>query len=61
MPRTKLVFTHQLEKISDSQVRIQHNLRVKGLLAPLLFFTIRLKLRKAIPEALQNLVAMVSN
>ncbi len=60
MPQTKLVFKHELEKISDSQVRIQHNLRVKGLLAPLLFFTMRVKLRKAIPEALENLVAMVS-
>ena len=59
MPFTTLVFSHHVEKINTTQVRIVHNLKVSGLLAPLLWLTMRFQLRKSIPHALENLVQRV--
>lgn len=59
MPLTSLVFTHRLDKTNDKQVRITHSLKVSGLLAPLLWLTMRFQLKKSIPHALKNLVQKV--
>lgn len=56
MPLTTLVFNHQVKKINDTQVEIAHNMKVSGLLAPLLYLTMRFQLKNAIPVALENLI-----
>lgn len=56
MPMTTLTFLHQLEKVNDGKLKITHKLTVAGLLAPLLWCTMRLKLKKTVPEALDNLI-----
>lgn len=61
LPFTTLQFNHTLEEISDRQVKITHNLKVSGLLSPLLWLTMRFKLRNTIPEALTNLVQKLEN
>jgi len=56
MPMTKLVFSHRLEQTRDNGVNVVHHLKVSGLLAPLLGITMRFKLKKTVPEALEALV-----
>lgn len=59
MPFTTLVFEHRVESINKQQVKIMHDLKVSGLLAPLLWLTMRFQLKKSVPHALKNLVQKV--
>lgn len=60
MPLTSLEFQHEIEK-KDNKTQVTHKVVVKGLLAPLLYFTLRPKLKKGLFEAINNLAEMAEN
>ncbi len=55
LPLTKLKFTHTLEKLSRGQYQIRHRASCKGLLAPILFLTLRRDLKKGMPQSVRKL------
>jgi hypothetical protein len=55
MPFTTLSFTHTITEISRSQVEISHLVEIKGLLTPILRFTLGKKLKKRLPLAVNGL------
>lgn len=50
MPLTKISFTHSAEPMGE-HIRITHHVTVSGLLAPILWFTLRKNLQKGLPVA----------
>lgn len=60
MPFTKVVFDHFLIP-EEGKVRIVHHVRVSGLLAPLLYCTMRLKLAKGLPIAIKALANLAES
>jgi len=57
MPWTKVIFSHSVAPREESAVQIKHHVRVTGLLAPLLFFTLRNKLKQELPKAVSKLAS----
>lgn len=58
MPLTDVVFNHTVKPCGDSQVCITHQVTVSGLLAPLLWLTMRVALKKGLPRAVKTLASM---
>lgn len=57
MPLTKIIFSHSL--IPDNKnVKIIHRVEASGLLAPLLWLTMRKALKKGMPQALKKLAQL---
>lgn len=52
---TRLKFHHWIDDLGNGTYRITHQARVSGLLAPLLWFTLRRNLKKDMPIAVQTL------
>lgn len=53
---TTLEFQHSVESLPSGSVRITHRVYARGLLAPMLRFTLRRKLRAKMPRALEALI-----
>jgi hypothetical protein len=58
MPLTEVVFKHSLAVSNGKEVRILHRVEVRGLLAPLLWMTMRLALKKGMPVAVKKLAQL---
>lgn len=58
MPFTSLLFSHKVSPLNDKEVKIVHHVKASGLLAPLLWLTMRFQIRKSLPIALNNLVKL---
>ncbi len=58
MPFTSIVFNHTMAPCENSQVKIMHTVEVSGLLAPLLWLTMRFALKKGLPKAVEKLAKM---
>jgi len=58
MPFTSLIFNHIVTPALNSQVNISHSVQVTGLLAPLLWLTMRFTLKKGLPLAVERLAKM---
>lgn len=58
LPFTRLTFTHTLIKLPDGKVQIRHQASCKGLLAPILFLTLRRDLKKGMPQSIRKLAEM---
>lgn len=54
--RTSLEFHHTVECLDKKYSRITHRVYARGLLAPILRFTLRCKLQKKMPKALSKLI-----
>ncbi len=61
MPFTRLKFHHSIEKVSENRYAVTHRVEAEGLLAPLLRFTLRKKLVKGLPRAMDKLIAMAEH
>ena len=57
MPMTVLRFDHVVTQIGN-KVRIVHTAKISGLLAPLLWLTLRGQLKRGLPSAVHNLAIM---
>lgn len=57
LPKTKITFSHHM-KTEGSKVHIVHHVHVSGLLAPLLWLTMRPMLKKGLPANVKRLVQM---
>jgi len=55
MPFTSVVFSHIATPCEESQVQISHSVEVSGLLAPILWLTMRFSLKKGLPQAVERL------
>lgn len=55
IPMTTILFEHTLTPTDNFQLLIKHHVTVSGLLAPLLYFTMRKNLQKGLPIALLKL------
>ncbi len=55
LPLTHLTFTHTLEQLPNGKLLIRHRAHCKGLLAPLLYLTLRRDLKKGMPQSVQTL------
>ena len=58
MPFTKVIFSHSLMPSDDGQVIIVHHVEVAGLLAPLLWLTMRRAIKKGLPQAVNKLAQL---
>ncbi len=58
MPMTEIVFNHSLAPSHHQEVRILHRVEVSGLLAPLLWLTMRRALKKGLPKAVKRLAEL---
>lgn len=58
MPMTEIIFNHSVAPVENGQVRIVHHVEVRGLLAPLLWFTMRRVLKKGLPKAVNTLAQL---
>lgn len=59
MPFTSVIFDHIVTPHTDSYVQIAHTVNVSGLLAPLLWLTMRFSLKKGLPKAVERLARIV--
>ena len=55
LPFTKMIFIHSVAACGEGRVKITHRARIKGLLAPLLFLTLRRNLKRGLLQAVQTL------
>lgn len=58
LPFTTLEFIHEMEQNEKGKIVITHRARIKGLLAPLLRFTMAPSLKRELPKAVAKLSAM---
>lgn len=58
MPLTEVIFSHEVTSCDQSHVKIEHTVVVKGLLAPLLWLTMRNKLKSGLPSAVNRLALL---
>ena len=58
---TKVVFTHQLQSLTENKTKITHRAEVKGFLAPILRLTLGRKLKKGLPIAVPALARRAEN
>lgn len=58
MPLTQVIFHHSIVPHDPYKIRVVHHIKATGLLAPLLYFTMRKKLQKGLPEAVERLVKL---
>ena len=58
LPLTTILFAHILEKGPDGTHQIRHYADCKGLLAPLLFLTLRRSLKKGLPLSVHKISEM---
>lgn len=58
LPLTQLIFTHTMECLPNGKIMIRHRARCKGLLAPLLWLTLRKDLKKGMPRSIQSLARL---
>jgi len=58
MPFTKVIFSHSLTSSENGQVAIVHHVEVSGLLAPLLWLTMRRTIKKGLPQAVSRLAQL---
>ncbi len=61
MPFTKVTFHHSLAPCGNGQVSIVHRVEVSGLLAPLLWLTMRRAIKKGLPKAVNKLAQMAES
>ena len=61
LPLTSLRFRHKIRKNKRGDTIISHKASAKGLLSPLLYFTLRRKLKKEMPKAMANLADLAEN
>jgi hypothetical protein len=61
MPLTWIDCHHRIEKTDGDKIKITHEVRVWGLLAPLLFFTIGRKIKRKLPDKLSRLAEMAEH
>lgn len=54
LPKTNMIFAHEMTAEKNG-VRIMHKVTVQGLLAPLLWFTMRWMLKKSLPDNVKQL------
>lgn len=57
---TNLRLTHKLEKI-DGMTQITHIFQVSGILAPLMYFTMRNHMKKVVKDAVENLSVLAES
>lgn len=60
MPLTSMEFQHEMV-VKDNLTKITHRVVVKGLLAPLLYFTLRPKLKMGLARAVKSLAELAEN
>ncbi|MDP1609104.1 MAG: SRPBCC family protein [Chlamydiales bacterium] len=58
MPFTKIIFNHSLSPCENGEVTIVHQVEVCGLLAPLLWLTMRRAIKKGLPQAVNRLAQL---
>lgn len=58
MPMTEIIFNHSVATLGNGQVRVVHHVEVRGLLAPLLWLTMRRTLKKGLPKAVSTLAQL---
>lgn len=61
MPATKISFVHTLLSENEGKTKITHEITARGLLTPLLYFTMRRKLANGLPLALKKLAELAEN
>ncbi len=61
MPLTDVIFNHTVTPCGNSEVSIVHHVEVSGLLAPLLYLTMRMALKKGLPTAVKTLAKMAED
>ncbi len=61
MPMTEVVFKHSLDRCGEHEIRIKHRVEVRGLLAPLLWLTMRRALEKGMPHAVKKLAQLAES
>ena len=61
MPLTKIIFNHELKQLDNNTTYIRHHVTVSGLLAPLLWLTMRRTLKKGLPKAVQALARLAES
>lgn len=58
MPSTTMVFRHLITPQAGGKISIVHEAEVKGLLAPMLYLTMRRKLKRGMPQSVAKLAAL---
>lgn len=61
MPMTEIIFNHSVTPCNKLEVRIIHRVEVSGLLAPILWMTMRRALKKGMPHAVKRLAQLAES